>query len=133
MDVILVPVVLEFFENDAVLLHALHEFVRSGADRTQAKFVALLLSGLRRHHHAGAVGELRDQWRVRVLEHDIDRERIDHINVIDGGQLRLAERAGHAGMAFKREFGCFGVKRLAVVKFHARPELDGDRLAVGGG
>ena len=36
-------------------------------------------------------------------------------------------------MTIDRKFGRFGVKRLAVMKFDARPELDRDGLAVGGG
>ena len=66
VDVVLVPVVREFLEHDAVLLHALDELVGPGADRMQAELVAGLFRGLRRHHHAGAVGELRDQRRVRA-------------------------------------------------------------------
>ena len=61
VDVVLVPVVRELFEHDPILLYALDEFVRAGADRMQAEFVAGFFRGLRRHHHAGAVGELRDQ------------------------------------------------------------------------
>jgi len=36
-------------------------------------------------------------------------------------------------MALQREFGRFRIERLAVLEFDARPELDGDLLAVGGG
>ena len=50
-----------------------------------------------------------------------------------GGELGLAERALHGEMAIEREFRGLGVERLAVVEFHARPQLDGDRLAVGRG
>ena len=35
-------------------------------------------------------------------------------------------------MTLERELRRFGVEGLAVVKFHARPQLDGDGLAVGG-
>src|SRR5262245_40239066 len=133
MDVVLVPVVLEFFKHDAILLHAFHELVGPGTDRVQAKLVALLLGSLRRYHHPGAVSELRDQRRVGAFEHDVDRERIHHINVIDSGQLRLAERAGYGDMAFERELRRFGVEGLAVMKFDAGPQLDRDSLAVGRG
>jgi len=79
MDVGLVPVVREFLDHDAVLLHALDELVGPGADRLKSEAVACLLGGLGGEHHAGAVGELGDQRRVRRLERDPDGERIDHL------------------------------------------------------
>jgi hypothetical protein len=45
-------------------------------------------------HHAGTVGELRDQRRERLLQHQLDGEGIDDVDMIDRRQLRLAERAG---------------------------------------
>ena len=58
VDVVLVPVVFEFFEDDAVLRHAFDEFIGTGADRMLAELVAFGLGRLRRHHHAGAIGQL---------------------------------------------------------------------------
>ena len=49
------------------------------------------------------------------------------------GEFRLAERGRHRQVAFEREFRGLRVERLAVMEFHARPQLDGDLLAVGGG
>ena len=95
VDVVLVPIVGEFFEHDAVLLHALDELVGAGAHRMQAEPVARGFRRPRRDHHAGAVGELRDQRRERRFEREADRERVDDFDAIDRGELRLAERAGH--------------------------------------
>ena len=47
VDVVLVPVISELLEHDAILLHALDKFVWAGADRMQAEFVAGLFRGFR--------------------------------------------------------------------------------------
>src|SRR5713101_4955814 len=86
MDIRLVPVVGESFDHDAILLHALDEFVGPGADRLEAEPVARLLGGLGGQHHAGAIGELRDQRRERRLQHDPDGQRIDCLDAIDRRQ-----------------------------------------------
>ena len=53
--------------------------------------------------------------------------------MIDGGELRLPERAGHRRVTIDRKFGGLGIERLAIMKLDARPEFDGDGLAVGRG
>ena len=73
-DVVLIPVVGEFLEHHAILLHALDELVRTGADRTQPQLVAGFFGRFGRHHHAGAVGELRDQGREWRLQDQLDGE-----------------------------------------------------------
>ena len=40
MDVVLVPVIGEFLEHDAILLHAFDEFIGPGANRMQSELVA---------------------------------------------------------------------------------------------
>jgi len=62
---VLVPVIGEFLEHDAVLDHALDEFIGPGADRLGAELVAQLLRRLRCDDDTGAVGELRQQRRER--------------------------------------------------------------------
>ena len=89
-DVVLVPVVLEFLDHDAVLLHPLDELVRTGADRMQAELVALRFGGLGRDHHAGAVGELGQQRREGLLEVELDGQRIDDVDRVDHADVGLA-------------------------------------------
>ena len=132
MDIVLVPVVREFLEHHAILLHPFDEFVGTGADRAQPEFVAGLLCGLGRHHHACAVGELRDQRRVGGLQYQLDGEGIDDIDMINGREFRLSEGARECQMPFQRKLCGFRSEGLAVVKLDAGPELDGHFLAVGG-
>ena len=65
VDLALVPVIRIALEHDAVLRDALDEAERSRADRLGAELVALGLRGLRRDHHAGAVGQRGEQRRER--------------------------------------------------------------------
>ena len=132
-DVVLVPVVGELLDDDAVLLDALDELEGPGADRMQPELVARRFGRLGRHHHAGAVGELGEQRRERLLQDEPDRQGIDDLDLVDGAQLGLAERALHRQVAVEAVLRRRGVERLAVVELHARPELDGDGLAVGRG
>ena len=131
MDIVLVPVVGKLLEHHAVLLHAFDEFVRTGADRAQPELVAGLLGRLGRHHHPGAIGELRDQRRVGRLQRQLDGEGIDDVDMIDSCQFRFPERAGKCQMALQRKLCSLRIEGLAVVKLDAGPELDGYFLAVG--
>ena len=99
----------------------------------QPELVAFLLRRLGRNHHAGAVGELRDQRRVGRLQHQLDGQGIDHLDVIDTGEFRFAERSRHRHVPLDREFRGLRIERFAVLEFHAGPKLDRHRLAVGGG
>ena len=121
----------EFLEHHAVLLHALDEFVGTGANRAQSELVAGLFGRLGRHHHPRAIGELRDQRRVGRLQCQLDGEGIDDVDVIDRRQLRLSERARKRQVALQRKLCSLRSEGLAVVKLDAGPELDGDFLAVG--
>ena len=130
MDAVLVPIVGEPVEHDLFLRDALDEAERPGADRLGDELVAGFPHGLRADHHAGAVGQLRDQRRERRLEQQADRERIGDLDLVDLRQLGPTERALHRHVPVERELRRFGVERLAVVEFHAWPQLDGDGLAV---
>ena len=132
VDVGLVPVVGELLDDDAVLLHPLDELVGAGADRLLAELVAGLLRGLRRDHHAGAVGELRDERRERALEVQADGQRIDDLDLLDRRDLGPPERALHRQMALEGELRRLGIERLAVVELDVRAQLDRHRLAVVG-
>ena len=103
VDAVLVPIVGEAVEHDAFLHDALDEAERPGADRLGDELVAGLLHGLRADHHAGAVGELRDQRRERRLEQQPDRQRVGHLDLVDLRQLGLAERALHGHVPVERE------------------------------
>ena len=120
MDVVLVPVVGELLDHDAVLLDPLDELVGTGADRLQAELVAGGFGGLGRHHHAGAVGELGDQRRERRLEQQLDGQRIDDLDLVDRAELGLAERALHGQVAVEAVLRGLGVERLAVVELDVR-------------
>ena len=68
-----------------------------------------------------------------ALQHQLDGEGIDDVDVVERGQFRLAERARHGQVAVERKFRGLGVERLAVLELDAGPQLDRDLLAVGGG
>ena len=68
-----------------------------------------------------------------ALSDQPDRERIDHLDLVDRGELGLAERALHGHVALERELRGFGVERLAVMEFHAGRSLMVTVLAVGRG
>ena len=133
VHVVLVPVAIELLDDDAVLLHALDELVRPGADRVIAELVAGLLRRLGRHHHAGAVGELGKQRRERRFEVQLDGQRIDHVDAGHLRQLGPAERALHGHVPLEAELRRRGVELLAVVEHHVGAQLDDHRLAVGRG
>ena len=133
-DVVLVPVVGEFLEHDAVLLHALDELVGTGADRMQAELVAGLLGRLRRHHHAGAVGELRDQRRERRLQHQLDGEGIDHLDMVDARRAPACGTSPACVMWRSSEnFAASASNGSPSWNLTLGPQLDRHLLAVGGG
>ncbi len=59
-----VPVAREFLQHHAVVLHTLDELVRTGADRMRGNS-PVIGERFRREHHTGAIGERREQRRVR--------------------------------------------------------------------
>ncbi len=85
------------------------------------------------HDHAGAVGELGDQRRERVLELQSHGRGVGHLDLVHGGQLGLAERALHGHVPLEARLDRLRVHGLAVVELDALAQLDGDRLAVLGG
>ncbi len=130
MDRILVPVIGELLEHDAVLLDALDELEGSGAYRLQSELVAGFGRSLRAYDHAGTVRELRNQRREGSLEQDLDRQRIGDLDPVDGRKLGAPERALQAHVALEAELHSRGIHGLAIVELDAGSQLDGDRLAV---
>ncbi len=128
-----VPVLVEFLEHDAVLRHALDEFIGAGADRVLVELVARRLGGLGRNHDAGAVGELRDERREWGLEQEADGQGIDDLDAGNGADLALAPAARQGERALDRVLHRGGVELRAVMEGDARPQREGDRAAVLGG
>ncbi len=60
----------------------------------QAELVAGFLYGLGRDHHAGTVGELRDQRRVGGLQDKLDSQGIDDIDMVERGSSGLRNEVG---------------------------------------
>src|SRR5262249_45478779 len=60
MDSVFVPVVGKTVEHDAVLRHPLGKFVGASTHPVCAE-IAACLCGLRRHDHAGTIGQLREE------------------------------------------------------------------------
>ena len=131
VDRALVPVVRVALEHDAVLRDALDELERARADRLGAELVALGLRRLGRDHHAGAVGQHREQRRERRRQVEPHRLRVDHVDAGHRRQLAAPVRAGHGLVALDVELDRRGVELLAVVEGHAAAQLDGQRLVVG--
>ena len=125
-----VPVVRIAGKRDVVLLHPLHEFIGARADGIEPEFGAGLLRGLRRDHHAGAVAERGQQGRIRLLQVEAHRERIDDIDAVDRGELRLADQFRHRLVALDVEFDGRRVEFLPVMEGDAVAQLEGDHLAV---
>ncbi len=65
-----------------------------------------------------------------ALSSEPDRQRVDHLDLVDLRQLRLALGGFHIHVAVERELHRVGVERLAVVELDVRAQLDGDGLAV---
>jgi hypothetical protein len=129
-DLVLVPVVRELLDDDAVLLDAFDELVRAGADGMEPELVARGFGGLGRHHHAGTIGELGEQRRERLLEQQLDGQWTLDLDLFDRADLGPAEGGLHEEVAVEAVLCGLGIERLTVVEFHAGPELDRDRLAV---
>ena len=65
LDLVLVPVIGEALEDDALLGDAFDEFERTGANRVRAKILARRSCRLGRHHCPGIVSKLGEQRRER--------------------------------------------------------------------
>ena len=133
MDVAFVPVILKSFDHDAILLHALDEPVRPGADRLKPEFVAGFPRRPGRHHDAGAIGELADERSERLLQHDPYGQRVDDFDAVDRGDLGLAERARQGRVPIEGKLCGFSVEPLPILEQHTRTQPDRDGLSVGRG
>jgi hypothetical protein len=60
-----------------------------------SELVACFLRRLGGDHHSGAIGELGDQRRERRLQHELDGQGIDDVDMVEGGQFRFSERPLH--------------------------------------
>src|SRR5579883_869359 len=123
-DVALVPILVELLDGDVVLGHALDEFVGAGANGMSREVLALRLGRLGRQHHAGAVGQCREQRRERRGEIELDRLVVNHLDALDGADLAFAVRAFEVEVALDVELDRLGVERGAVLEEHALAQLD---------
>ena len=130
VDRVLVPVVRVALQHDAVLRHALDELERARAHRVRGELVAFGLRRLGRDHHAGAVGQLREQRRERRRQVQPHGQRVDHVHAGHGRQLAAPVGAGQGLVALDVELDRGGVELLAVLEGHAGTQLEGHRLLV---
>ena len=130
MDALLVPVVGEALQHDAILRDALDELERARAHRLGAELVAVGLGGFRRDDHAGAIGELRQQGRERRRQVEAHRQRIDDVDGRHRRELSAAVRPRHRLVPLEAVLDRGGVQLLAVVERDAGTELQRQRLAV---
>ena len=130
MNISLVPVARITLEDDAILRDPLDETERPRAHRLDAELVAGILRGLGRDHHAGAVGELREQRGERRRQVQAHGHRIHNVDARHRRKLAAPVRSGHRLVPLDVELGGRSVEFLAVVERNARPQLDRQRLAV---
>jgi hypothetical protein len=131
VDRALVPVVGVALQHDAVLRHALDELEGARADRVGAELVARGLRRLGRDHHAGAVGQLRQQRRERRRQVQAHGGGSTTSTRRHGRQFAAPVGAGDGLVALDVELDGGGVELLAVVEGHALAQLQRQRLAVG--
>ncbi|QTK82853.1 Hypothetical protein AT6N2_L2192 [Agrobacterium tumefaciens] len=131
-DFVLVPIVSKFFEHDAILLDALDEFERSGADRLRTEIGTQFLGRFRCDDHTGAVGKLRQQGHVRRLQREFDLERSRRLNLLDRRQLALAARFRQRHVALDGGDDGGGIQRFAIVELDAVADFHGQHLAAVG-
>ena len=108
-----VPILGKFLEHDAIVLHPLLELVGTRAHRLAA---GILVEGGRRHHHAGAVGQLRQQRGIglgQAQHHGLGVRRLD---AGDRGQLALAVAVGQRARTFQIGLDRGRVHRRAVME-----------------
>jgi hypothetical protein len=122
-------VVLVGLQHEAVVLHPLDELVGPGAHGLDGEAgVADLGHVLRRNDADGAAvprAHPHRQQRERVLGDDVDRQRIDHLDVVDRGDARPAG-CGLLGIEHPLDAELDGgrVEGLAVVELHVPAELE---------
>ena len=130
MDLCLVPVVRVALKHDAVLRNALGETKRPRTHRLAAKIGRIFPGRLRRNHHAGAIGQHRQQRRERRRQVQAGGQVIQHIDAGNRRQFAAAVRAGQVLVALDIEFDRRGIEFLAVVEGHALAQLQGQGLVV---
>ena len=131
MDRCRIPVLWEPVQRDVVLRHPLTEFERPGADRVQAEILALLLGYLGRQDHTGAVRQLRQERRGRLLQHHAHRQRIHHFDMIDAVDLAFTEATRHGQVTLERCLYRRRVQFLSILKQHVGAQMQDQRLGVG--
>ncbi|CPP92888.1 Uncharacterised protein [Bordetella pertussis] len=123
-------VLVELLQHDAVVLHPFDELVGARADRLAAHRGRVALEGLGREHHAGAVGQLRQQGGVGALERQHQGGGIGRLDFLDRGQFALAhavlQRHGAPQVGARRG----GVELAAVVELDIGAQLECQRLVV---
>ena len=127
---VLVPIIGEAIEHDAILRYPLGEFVGAGAHRMLAELVARRLSRLGRNDHPGTVGQLRQQRGERLVEHQLYRVVVDDLDRFERADLALAVRARQGEVALETKLHRLGVQRLAIVKLDALTQLHRHGLVV---
>jgi len=125
-----VPVVGEALYYDAVLRDALDEAEGARAHRSVAEVLARGLCGGGRHHHAGAIGQLRDQGRERLAQVELDRVGVHHGDGLELSELTCAVGAGQVLGPLEVVLHRLGVHGRAVVERHVRLKVDGDGEAI---
>ena len=126
-----VPVAVEALEGDVVLGDAFDELVGAGADRLVREVLAGGLGGLGGDDHAGTVGQRREEGGGGGFEDHPHRERVNHLDAIEGGDFAAPGTARHGEVAFHAEFDGRGVEIGAVMEFHAGAQLEDEGFAVG--
>ena len=92
---------------------------------------AALLRGLGRDHHAGAVGERRQQGRVGPLQVSLIVCSSTTSTESMLASLALADDFGVRLHPVEVELGGLRVEVGAVVELHASPQLEDERLGIG--
>ncbi|MNY18938.1 hypothetical protein D3C86_1523470 [compost metagenome] len=123
-----VPILGKFLEDDAIVLHALLELVRARAHRLAAR---ILVEAGGRHHHAGAVRQLRQQRGVGLRQVQHDGVLVGRVDAGHGGKLALAVAVGQRAGAIQVGLDRGGVDRRAVMEDRVGAQLERQGFIVG--
>ncbi len=88
------------------------------------------LCRLGRDDHPGAVGQLREQRRERLVEDELYRVIVDDLDRFEGADLGLAVRARQGEVALDAELDRGRVHRLAVLELDALAQRHHQALIV---
>ena len=115
------PIGVVAFQFDLVALHPVHEFERAGADGRLFD----VLDAFGCHDHSVAPCQVEQQAAVRFRQGQLDRQRVDHLDIRDAGVQRLLRvHAVFGAGTVQAEFDVFGVHRGAVMERHAVVQLE---------